>query len=166
MALCTIQHVKDAMSDYGVAAFSTDSFPFVAMDASRVNRFIARSEQEIFYYLTKYDTTALSGNVWLQWVCATFTAFHLSCRGNQTPSAALNAARLEYKEQLDEIRSGLGQVPGAMKSPEDIPGMSNLRIDPRYSVHRQRVEMPISSGRSSSTRRIAVDRTAEWEMDY
>lgn len=167
--LCSIADVKDVMSDYGVAAYSQDSYPFLVMDSARVTRMIERAQSEILYFLTKYDGSALvaSGtNEWLRWCCATFASFALSSRSGQVPSPALAARRDEYLESLREIRAGQGQIPGVSKTPEDIPAMSNLRIDPRWNVHRQRVEIPISTGKLDSSKTRSPDHFAAQELDY
>lgn len=166
MSYCTQADIEDVLTELGVTTNTDSGYPFDTTDTDLLDRIILKAEAQFNYYaLPKYTVAGLTGNKWVTMVVATFAACKVMARGAQEVPAQLEKDRQEYIQQLQEIRSGLGQIPLTQKEFEDIPAMSNLRLDARKPVSKIRVEMPISAGRENSTKPRRTDRTTEFEID-
>lgn len=164
MSYCSQTDIEDVLTELGVTTNTDAGYPFDTTDTTLLARIILKAEAQFNYYaLPKYTVAALTGNKWVTMVVAVFAACKIMARGAQEIPAQLEKDRLEFLQQLQEIRSGMGQIPLTEKEFEDIPAMSNLRIDVGRAVSKVRVEMPISAGRPESLKVRKPDRATEFE---
>ncbi len=77
-------------------------------------------------------------------------------RGNPVPEGVKLAAD-EFEEQLDMILEGTGEIPDAVPRNELGLAMSNLRIDPRFTSAKIRVQQIISAGQTASQKPVRSD---------
>lgn len=166
MAYCTQTDIEDVLTELGVTVNTDAGYPFDTADTDLISRIIEKAESQINYYaMPKYAVAELTGNKWVTMAAAIFAACKIMARGAQGVPVQLEKDRDEILQQLQEIRSGLGQIPLAEKHYEDIPAMSNLRIDSRRNTSKVRVEMPISAGRPESYKERKVDRFSQYDAD-
>lgn len=125
---CTQSDMEEIFSAAGVQAFS-DHEEIGEADADNVQRAITRASEEINRYCLSYSAEALTTCSIVNDWCAWLALFYLCrFRGNPPPES-LAAEAADIREQLKEIRSGIGVLPDIPKRADFRPSFSNVVVN-------------------------------------
>lgn len=118
------------------------------------------SDTIVLYVQNHYDSATLTTNAWVRRQAAWIGAYLLSMRrGN--PSV-FTARYQEIIANLERIRTGQLQVPGAVVRSNEAPALSNLIIDDRFRISKIRVVPQTSTGGTSGKQHLDPTYTQEY----
>lgn len=140
-AYCDEEDLLRLLGQGGVESFATES--------GNVDDAIDQATEEINYYCQRYLPADLATSVLVNRWATKLAAYFLSGdRANPEPASLVEEFN-RIMVKLEEIRAGVGQIPGLALRADLSPGFSNIRIDRRYPFRKQRVEP--NSTQASST---------------
>ena len=118
------------------------------------NEIIYQATETIYTYLeTLYELADLGNSYWVRQRATYIAAYLLSLRkGNPGHFVRM------YNEaiaDLEAVQSGSLQVPSLYLKEDLSPSMSNLTVDNRYHLHKQRVHPSISTGGTTGREHLA-----------
>ena len=112
------------------------------------------------YVLLYYDADDLANSRWVRYH-ATWIALVLLCRrrGNQVPQGIMDRYN-EIIADLEMVRDGKMQIPRVPTTFNNLPSMSNMRVDDRFYTRKLRVNPNISVGGTDGTQDL------DWWWSY
>lgn len=122
---------------------------------------IDQSTLDVDTYLEPWYLTAdLTNHKLARWYATIIFAYKLSQRRG-------NAAQYvtEYEDtmaKLQEFATGIPPFPGIGTRSDFTPAMSNLTVDERFQLQKQRVQSPISTGGTSSRQDLSYVYPIDW----
>lgn len=112
------------------------------------------------YALRMYEAADMADNRWVR-SRATWIAAHLFSQRRGNPS--LFSERFEQiKQELIDVAEGRMTIPRLTPRDDFTPAMSNLTVDPHFSIQKVRVVPSISTGGSSGRQHVAYYYPYEW----
>lgn len=114
------------------------------------------------YALIYYLAEDMADNRWVR-ARATWIALALLCRRRANPPPATVMDRYEeILADLNAVLIGKIQIPRLGTRTENLPALSNLRVDDRFRTRKLRVNPNISSGSISSQQDLSYEYTYDW----
>lgn len=98
-----------------------------------------------FYLFSKYDPVWLVQSNWVNRRTVDLAIYALCGFRNHTPPDHVVDRAQKAEEDLEAIADGPRKVPGLPQRLDTAPIISNVRVDPRFTWKKIRVERPISS---------------------
>lgn len=139
---CTVEHVRFVWSNHGVSARADDRDGHNSTDT--IDDAISKATTDVNQYLfQRYTPAVIAGCTWVKWATAFIAAQALAIRrGNSVPQGIQDQVD-RYLEDLKAIAAGqiMLTTDTGLASPEhdNLPGVSNLRVDSRFRAPIRRV---------------------------
>lgn len=143
-AYCTEAELETFLSEEGVTAFGDDNYDGMR-ESGAVSQSITWSSTRIDLYCRAYAPATLADNDWVNQTCIHLAARRLCMRRGNSPPGSIEMLAKEAMEELKAIQKGELKIPDAAFRHSQTPGVTNVRVDPRYGVRKTRVQRTLST---------------------